>query len=194
MSMGAGPTDFRSWIPRVIRIPQVIVGAMAAGMLCFVAVAVFVRTSGALGEEVGATYPWLTVFAVGALVIVAAVRPVVANAVVTSGIRKIAAGRWPGKNAQEFQGPLAEFIKQAGDAGLLFLLLMTRMVASAALFEGAGFFLVIAYMLEGSWFTLAAAALAIACILAHWPNVQAVQRWITEKQRQVEQMRITRQH
>ena len=55
------------------------------------------------------------------------------------------------------------------------------MIIAAAILEGAAFFLLIAYLLEGQAICLAAACLFVTLIAAKFPTRTGVESW-TEKQ------------
>jgi hypothetical protein len=52
------------------------------------------------------------------------------------------------------------------------------MIAGAALFEGAAFFLLVAYLVERSPWSLAAAIVMIIGVALHFPTQQRVADWI----------------
>jgi hypothetical protein len=59
----------------------------------------------------------------------------------------------------------------------------TATIVGAALLEGAAFFLLVAYFVEGTSWTLPA-ALAVWLLLAwlHFPTRSSVEHWLTEQQ------------
>jgi hypothetical protein len=54
----------------------------------------------------------------------------------------------------------------------------TRMIMRAALLEGAGFFLAIAYLVEGQAFTIAAAVILLGLLLLLRPTRDSVDQWV----------------
>ena len=71
----------------------------------------------------------------------------------------------------------------------------TRMIVGAALLEGPAFFLLIAYLIERSPWSLAAAIFMILGVAAHFPTEQRVAEWVEqqmsllEEERQLEPIR-----
>jgi hypothetical protein len=54
----------------------------------------------------------------------------------------------------------------------------TKLIVGAAIFEGAAFFNLVTYMIEGQVFSLAIAGVLLLLILMHFPTVGGVQEWL----------------
>ena len=59
----------------------------------------------------------------------------------------------------------------------------TKLIVGAAIFEGAAFFNLVAYMIEGQTFNLATAAVLVVFILLQFPSVGGVQDWLDQRDR-----------
>ncbi|QDU58415.1 hypothetical protein [Aeoliella mucimassa] len=59
----------------------------------------------------------------------------------------------------------------------------STLIVGCALFEGAAFFNLIAYMLEGQLYSLVIAALLMLCILSRFPTVAKVEEWLEARLR-----------
>lgn len=63
----------------------------------------------------------------------------------------------------------------------------TSLIIGLALYEGAAFFNLVAYMLEGQMYSLAVAVVLIAAIVMSLPTVGGVQDWIDARSRREEE-------
>lgn len=142
---------------------QIVVGAMIGGCLFFLAIALVLRVQGAFGAA--AKQPIVTYVAVGFAVLALAARVIVPAAVVRSGRGRLAA-------RQAGSSDPAETTRE------LWRLLTTRTIVAAALLEGATFFSLVAYMLEGSPLALVIAVLLIVGLGMHMPTRSTAAGWI----------------
>ena len=62
-------------------------------------------------------------------------------------------------------------------------LFQTRMIIGMALLEGAAFFNLIAYIIEGQWFSLVTAGFLLLLMGMMFPTVRALESWIEEIER-----------
>jgi hypothetical protein len=185
----------RDEIARRVRIPQVIVAALVAGLLTFLAIVLVLIQQGFAGAPEVATI--LTGVAVAMAVAAVLARLTVPPMIVARARRRIAQGTWQVPQAaqaqsaysQASQEDAARFLEQTGDAGRLFFVLVSKTIVAAAIVEGAAFFALIAYMLGRSPLALALAILMIAAVAAHFPTRSGVMSWIEGQLRLVEQER-----
>jgi hypothetical protein len=163
-------------IAGVVRTSQIIVAALAMGVVTFAVVVVFGISGGAAVK--GNLLTLLAVVFAGAAVVLGLVIP---QLITAANRRRILAGTWP---SSPNQGPVPD-----SDAGKLALTYVTKMIVGAALFEGGCFFALTAYMIEGQPLSLGAAAALLLCLLAHFPTLARVEAWIEEQLRRLEDER-----
>ena len=159
----------RQQIAPAVRTAQIILGALAAGVLTF-AVLVLVVFKGE--PQANNT---LTTVAVAFGVVDLVLSFLVPSLVAANARRRIADGTW---QASQNQGPLPDT-----DAGKLAMVYQTKMIIGAALLEGGCFLALYAYMSEGHWPGLTVAALLLICLLAHFPTSDRMETWIDEQLR-----------
>jgi len=181
-------TSESSWQDEVgkrVIVPQIIVAALAAGCLVFLAVAVWIQgRKGGLHWDVTPMTLVLVLFAVAD----GAARLVVPPLVVRSGRRAILQGSYqpPVGGTPEQRAAFEEFLARTGDAGRLLAVFQTRLILAAALLEGVAFFAIVTYLVEGNGYGLAIALAMVVAILLHLPTRSGVIHWIED---QIEQMR-----
>lgn len=171
-----------------VRVLQIIVLAMVAGIVCFLTIILTVpglarplatERQGRIVTYVAAGY--------GGLALVAA--PFLSAGVVSVGRRRIARAPF----AAPQKAPLRSSpTPLQGDAGSLVTLYFTKTILSAAIYEGSALFLCIAYMLGRNPGTLVVAAILLLALLWQAPTIDRAQRWLTEQLRQIEERRSTR--
>jgi hypothetical protein len=149
---------------------RIIVCALVMGVLAFAGVAAFVRSQGAMPPTPDVPLVSYIAAGYGALMLLA--WSVVPPAIVTGARRKL----------------LAE---TAVTTGRLLDLFHTRLIVGAALLEGAAFFFLIAYMLEGLPWALAG-GLFFAALLAmlYFPTREGVEGWVAEQREALAQERL----
>jgi hypothetical protein len=163
-------------IAGVVRTSQIIVSALAMGVVTFAVVVVFFVSGGPAAK--GNLLTLLAIVFAGAALVLGFVIP---QFVTAANRRKIAAGTWP---SSPNQGPVPD-----SDAGKLALTYPAKMIVGAALFEGGCFFALTVYMIERQPLSLVAAAVLLLCLLAHFPTLARVEAWIEEQLRRVEDER-----
>lgn len=147
-----GPDD--DSITKFALVCKIIAGALIAGVLAFAAVAVVLR----LGKPPAAD---------GLVSLIAA--GVAAAALV---IRQVALGFFGGRTGES---------QAVGAAGPL-MLYQTRLIVGLAVLEGAALFNLIAYLIEGRWWSLAVAAVLVAFMLAAFPTRARLRRWVEDRE------------
>jgi hypothetical protein len=158
-----------------LRVMQIIIGSLLAGVLGFMVIAVLLRASGdqPIPEQPLVSYIALAV--AGLNVVLAWVIP----NIMVGAARKRIAGSVPGR----------EFISQgksvtADDAGQLCMVYQSQLLIGAALLEGATFFLQVAYIIEGRAIGLIVAALLTVGLAWMFPTGSRLTGWI-ERQEQL---------
>lgn len=154
-----------------VRNAQIVVGAITAGTLTFLVVALVARREGLVPQPGPQATPLITytALALGSSTIVAlAFAP---GWIVAAGRRKIAqqlAETERAERAAAARPPLAA-------------LFLKRTIVSAALAEGSAFFAIIAAMIEGQWVALAVASVMIALVIWQFPSQVSAERWLDEQ-------------
>ena len=163
-------------IAGVVRTSQIIVASLVMGVVTFAVVVVFFISGGPALKGNLLTL-LAAVFALAAMVL----GFVIPQVITAANRRKIAAGTW---SSSPNQGPMPD-----SDASKLALTYPAKMIVGAALFEGGCFFALTVYMIERQPLSLAAAAVLLLCLLAHFPTLGRVEAWIEEQLRRVEDER-----
>ena len=159
-----------------VRTAQIILAALAMGVVMFGLVVVFGMPGGQEGK--GNTLTLLAVCFAGADLVLCLLVP---NLVVAAQRRKLAAGTW---QAAPSRGPVPDT-----DAGKLAMIYQMKMIIGAAMLEGGCFLALTAYMVERQVPSLVMAAVLLAALLAHFPTYGRVAAWIEEQLRRVEEER-----
>lgn len=180
-------TDFLESIDRRVRIAQIIVLAMVAGIVLFSTIILTIpglrRSPVSEKQAKVLTYTSATV---GGLALVAA--PLHAAVLTSLARRKI--GRSPQSGPRE-KTPFSSPTPLQGDADSLANLYVGKTIISAAFYEGAALFLCVAYMMTRNPALLVFAAVLLAALLWQLPTVDRARRWIEGQSRRIEQDRST---
>lgn len=165
-----------SWeteIGKAVRVGQIIVSAVTAGPLVFLAIAVGLRVSQqTLSDQNPSVFTWLSLGFAAAAVLM---RMIVPALVFAAARRRIAENTF---SPPASQSPFTDLVAQTGDAGLLWMARITKTILAVAILEGAAFFAIIAFMIEGSLLTVVVALLLTFAILLHMPTQDRVACWI----------------
>ncbi len=175
-------------VARLVRIGQIIVAGMAAGPTLFLVIVLWL---GSLANQAGDdTQPLLTWLALGFAAVMVVLRFVIPSIVVGRRRAAIARGVFqPGQGANAPTPQFQQFLDRTGDAGLLWLVFLTKTILAGATLEGAALFLLVAYLIEGDALSLVVAAVLILGIVAMMPTRLGVLHWIEDQLRHVEQER-----
>ncbi len=175
-----------SWqadVAKMTRILQIIVGALVAGALFFLVIALVIGHRGAARRAAAdLAYPCR--------------RPVYRHDAYCAGglrladhrrgRRQIAGGTYRPAVPQQWSGAAGGPI---GDAQCLFMVFQTRTIAGAAMFEGCAFFATICYLIEGRPASLVLAVCLILGVAAHFPTPARAIGWIERQLDLLEQER-----
>lgn len=171
------PEQFAAMEPdKVLRVMQIIGGALIFGVLSFGGVAcflVFSQMRGAAqpgGPDGGANI--LVYMSAGMAFLNVVLSVVVPNAIANSGVQAVA------KKAQDgtSTGPKELFGRLLGVA-------QTRMIIAMALIEGAAFFGLIAFIQTKSLIPLAIVGGLLFVMAIHFPTKMKLARWLEDQQR-----------
>lgn len=166
---------------------QITVGAMAAGALVFLAVAIGLR-----GLHQPLRWHWtpMTLILAGCAGAAIVASLTVPTAMVRSGRRAILDGQFPIPQAPASEHDTSPATwAPTDDAHRLMLVFQGRTILAAAVAEGVGCFAIVTYMVEGSGFALGLAILAIVAILVRMPTRSAAIHWIENQLHLMEQER-----
>ncbi len=169
--------DSSSFDPDEIRGPlrtaRLVVVALVAGVAAF---AVFAVMRGIQQEPADDATVSMVMALMGVMIIVSWF--FVPSQVVNQARRGIAAGTWPPPH-QAAQAPTT-------DAGKLGALFVTKTIVGASLLEGGAFGNLIAFMLEGQWYSLVLAAVLLLGIVLAFPVEFLVVGWVEDQLKQIE--------
>jgi hypothetical protein len=168
----------------VTRTLQIIVAALAGGLGMFFLVVVFIASAGQRG--VGGGSLLITYLAIGAALIAMCVALVLPGVIAAKQRQAIASGKAAlTSQLRHALPPTAEF----RDLASLVVAYHTRVIIYGALLEGAGFFNLIAYMLERQTLSLVIAGFLLLTILSQIPTTSRLESWIENEMRTIDQLR-----
>ena len=174
--------------PQVFTI-QIIVTALTAGCLFFMAIAVFLVQTGQAPAGNNELTPITTYMAVGFAGVAIVLRMVVPKMIESAGRKRIADGTWQVPTTGQQQAQIAQLVERLGDAGKLLGVLTTRTIVGGAILEGSAFFALIAYLIEQSPIALAAAIVMIIGVALNFHTRSSAAHWIEDQLAAVEQLR-----
>ena len=153
----------------VIRIVQIIVAALALGVICFAAVAIFLRFQNPPQQDAMIAY-----MAAGFAPMMLVVRAIVGTSTVNSSRKNIAAGIRP------LNIPTAgsQLPANLTDGDQFLFVFQQKTIIESALVEGAAFFNLIAFLTIGQWWSLAVAGVLLAVMLVPFPTHDRVENWV----------------
>ncbi len=172
----------------LVRICQIIIAALIAGVLFFLTVTLFITQAimpppapvGGMAAGGGSLpLPLITLIAVAMAVINLAMSFVVPKLVVDQGRRKIAGEGPDAVMKTDPSGP--KQLYPAGYTDKLAELYQTQLIIGAALLEGAAFFAVIAYLLERSPIALLTALVLLGVMFTRFPTGDRVNNWLDQQ-------------
>ncbi len=132
---------------------------------CMFGLIVFGFIASIVGGEVRSSVPVLAYLALAFAAQVTAVRQFIPDLFVKSQLKAL-------KN--ERAGSIAERLEE---------LFQTKLIIGVALLQGAALFNLIAYVLNGQWFSLATAAFMLALMGMMFPTVHGFEKWAEEIER-----------
>jgi hypothetical protein len=177
--MGQKPSEDKI-VRAMLQTTRIIVGALMAGVLSFAGFLLFTNLANAAPRQ-----PLLAYIGIGFAVLVVVPTVLVPKLVTTQQIRQIAAGTW--------KAPPAARARWADDADTdvarLAQVYQLRTIIASALPEATAFLNLVAYQIEGQFFSLLIAAGLLLLIAAHFPRTDAVNNWMQDRLRDLEDLR-----
>ena len=160
---------------------RIILGALVAGCVAFLIIAVILRQGGQMALPPG--LPVFTYVSLGFAVFWTALSFFIPDFFIAAERRKLAQA--PARHLNDPQARL-----RTSDMVKLLGLYSTRMVISSAIVEGCVFFFLIAYLLEGSLICLVGALALLGIMGAKFPTRAGVERWLEQQQELLQQERM----
>jgi hypothetical protein len=185
--------DEESWINRVARQGQIIVGALILGLVTFLGIASVIDLGAPQPAQAGANPGGgvggpaapgqdlslgrlLTWMAIGFAAIDLPLSFLVAALITRQNRRAIASGRWPPPQTRLDTGA------PPTDAGKLAAVYSTQLIVAAAMIEGAAFFAGVAYLVGKDPIALGVGLLLIGVLITRFPTTDRVTRWIARQE------------
>ncbi len=167
-----------------VRLCKIIAGALIGGVTMFLAMVVSLRVGG--GKGFLAAEPWniappraiISLIGLAMAAMMMTMAPIVARLVTASLRAKMVAGK-----------PVDPQATGTGRQGELRLLYQMRMIIVLAMIEGATFFNLIAFLLEGKLPNLIAALVLIALMVVRFPTRGSVEAFVDDQSDFVQQGR-----
>jgi hypothetical protein len=173
------PEQYAAMEPdKVLRIMQIIAGALMGGVVSFAGVASFIVFGNAPAAQPGGQPPAvggseiMMYMAMGFAVIAVVMSFIVPNLISAAGVKRVA------KMAQDgtATGPKELF-------GRLLAVAQTKMIIALALVEGAAFFSLIVFIITKSLIPPAVVGALLLVMAIHFPTKFKLARWLEDQQR-----------
>jgi hypothetical protein len=186
-------SQWQNEIPKLVRVPQIVVGALVVGAIVFLVVAIGIsqiKDEAAVRQDA----PVMTYGAIALAGFLLVLSIIVAAVVVAAGRRKIADGTWqpPGSETRGMSPYTEKLLETMGDAGKLWYVYISSRLIAVAIPEGGVFLLLVAYFTAPSTLTLVVAAGLIVAMATRMPSVASATRWVEQQLKLVEDERLLR--
>jgi hypothetical protein len=172
----------QDYLTKAVRVMQIIVAAMAMGIVFFFVVALFTAADGKAEVE----EPILKLISYIALAVgvgAAALSMTVPVLLATSLRRSALEGRLP------IPRPSAENVADLGDVPLLAGVYQTQTIIRAAILEGGAFLNLVAYIMEHQQLSLVAAGALLLLLIVQIPTVARVSDWVEAETKWSDELR-----
>jgi hypothetical protein len=166
-------------VPGTVRMAQIIVGGLAAGVAMFAAVAVLVGD----GLQPLDTGLWLSLIMAALSITALPLRWFLPAAVTQNNIRKIAQGTWVPTSGAGNTGT------ETTDQEKLAIVFVQKTILGGAVLEGAAFANLVAFLLEGQIYSIALGVFLLVAILAGFPTRGGMEAWLERATRRVRESR-----
>lgn len=177
-------------VRNITRTSQIIVAALAGGVLVFLAIVLVIETdqpAPAAGQNNPLGLPMLTLIAVVFGVVNVVLSLLVPGVMVGNGLKQLVE-RPPGDPAPTDpwkEGPTLP----SNDVGGLLPLFQTQLIIASALVEGSAFLALIAYMMERHPLALGIAAVLVVVLLSRFPTLDRVHGWLDDQSARLAELR-----
>jgi hypothetical protein len=177
--MSESNIDLDTFLTPRLRVMRIILLALLLGCLIFLGLVVAMRLANNLRDN---SAPLLTYMAAGFAALMLVLHVVVPRFSVASARKQIARGNWPIAAKTSSRYPeAAETMRGMSDAGELCMLYQMQMIVGAAMLEGATFFALIAFLVEGDPASLIVAGILIALLVWRFPTRARVENFLVEQ-------------
>jgi hypothetical protein len=166
--------DWREQLTPKVRTLQIIVAALSFGCFSFLIIAVF--ATGNFNKAV--QQPTLTYIALAMAAMMLSVWAILPGIIVAQGRKNIQRILLSEAKQTSENSAADKTEKENTKAQALLYLLQTKTIVACALLEGTVFFLLIAYVVEHSMLSIAAAIALLLLLLAQMPTIGRVTNWI----------------
>jgi hypothetical protein len=179
--------DERAFLARATRTLQIVVAALAGGVLSFLVVAIVINSGRAVQPPETPILTYMAIAAAPAAILVATLFP---GVVFRSQRQAILDGRqsFPPSDSDS----TAQLAAVAESIQTYFGGYQTALIIRSAILEGAAFFAVASYLLEGLWWSLVVAVVLLLFILAGLPTQSRAEDVVERERRAVEELRQMR--
>ena len=175
----------KDYLKQVTRTCQIIVGALALGVIVFAGVVLAQEVQPPEQDKTEVLTIVGVIFALVAIVLAV----LVPKMVVFSMRRLVLEGKPILLPKQSRPIPLPE---ELGEAGPLAIVYQTQLIVGAAILEGAAFMNLVAYMLGQQTMNLGLAALLLIALFFKFPTLDRVEQWVEGQLKVIEEMRSFR--
>jgi hypothetical protein len=152
----------------MVRNVQIIVAALAIGMIIFAGIAVSQRLNQPPQQN-----EYMAYFALGFTVVLLGVRRVVGSGAAARHRKSIAEGKGVDPGSGNYGLPAA-----ATDGDRLLLVFQQKTIVESALVEGPSFFVIIAFLIGGQWWLLGIAGVLLTMLLVPFPTYERIEDWV----------------
>jgi hypothetical protein len=167
-----------------VRTMQIICGTLAASVVTFLVVVLVIN-----GPPNAAAQPGvMTCLSAGFFLVMLVVSMIVPRSIVQSQITQIARGTW--KPPEQ----LPPNYDVSPESAKLLMAYQTHMIVRLAMLEGAGFFGLVAYLLEGHWLALGVGIAVLALLLSQFPTRGRVENWAEHARVRMQEIRQWPEH
>ena len=183
--------DWRGQIGPLLLTMRIVVLALTAGCLIFMAIVFVIVQPGQAPAADNNSPPIVTYVALGFAGAAIVLRMIVPKIIESAAKKRIADGTWQGlvPIAGQQYAQNAELVERLGDAGKLLGVLYIRTIIGGAILEGSAFFALIVYLIEQSPLALAAAVVLIIGVALNFPTRSGTIHWIEDQLARIEQLR-----
>jgi hypothetical protein len=171
----------------VARTLQIIVAALAIGVVTFFIVVLLIVKGEGQNAGGGAASPLITYIALGAAVAAAFLALTIPNMISARQRMEIASGKAGLRSQMSQMLPLKPEFRELAP---LVAIYHARVIIFGALLEGAAFFNLIAYMIEHQMLSLVVAGCLLLMMLSQFPTPSRFENWIESEQRTIDELRL----